>query len=64
MVLCSVKFCVVWFARLETVVNGTAKLFIQSNWVNSDVVFADGITYSDAQQDFEQSITAGLAFSF
>ena len=52
------------FARLETVVNGAAKLFVQANWVNSDVVLADGITYSDADLDFEQSVTAGLAFKF
>ena len=52
------------FARLETVVNGTAKLFIQSNWVNSDVVFADGITYSDTKLNFANSVNAGLVFSF
>ena len=52
------------FARLETVVNGAAKLFIQGNWVNSDVVFADGITYSDAQLEWAKSVNAGLVFSF
>ena len=52
------------FARLETVVNGAAKLFVQANWVNSDVVFADGITYSDSDLDFAQSVNAGLAFKF
>ena len=52
------------FARLETIVNGTAKLFVQGNWVNSDVVFADGITYSDTELDFAQSVNVGLAFNF
>ena len=52
------------FARLETVVNGAAKLFIQSNWVNSDVVFADGISYSDTDLEFAHSVNAGLAFKF
>jgi len=52
------------FVRAETIINNTAKLFVQSNWVNSDVVFADGITYSDTQLDWDQSINVGLAFSF
>lgn len=52
------------FARLETVVNGAAKLFVQANWVNSDVIFADGITYSDTDLDFAQSVNAGLQFKF
>ena len=52
------------FARLETVVNDTAKLFVQANWVNSDVVFADGITYSDTNLDFAESVNAGLTFTF
>ena len=52
------------FARLETIVNDAAKLFIQGNWVNSDVVFADGITYSDAQLEWAKSVNAGLVFSF
>ena len=52
------------FARLETVINNTAKLFVQGNWVNSDVVFADGVTYSDAELDWAESVNVGLAFSF
>ena len=52
------------FVRAETIINNTAKLFVQSNWVNSDVVFADGITYSDTKLDWEQSLNVGLAFSF
>lgn len=52
------------FARLETVVNNAAKLFIQGNWVNSDVVFADGITYADTELDWDQSVNIGLAFSY
>ena len=52
------------FARLETVVNDAAKLFVQGNWVNSDVVFADGVTYSDTALDWDQSVNVGLAFSF
>ena len=52
------------FARLETIVNDTAKLFVQGNWINSDVVFADGITYADTQLNWGQSVNAGLAFSF
>ena len=52
------------FVRLETVINDVAKLYVQGNWINSDVVFADGITYSDTQLDWSQSINAGVAFSF
>lgn len=52
------------FARLETVVNDAAKLFVQGNWVNSDVVFADGVTYSDTALDWDQSVNAGLTFTF
>ena len=52
------------FVRAATIINNTAKLFVQSNWVNSDVVFADGITYSDTKLDWEQSLNVGLAFSF
>jgi hypothetical protein len=52
------------FVRAETVINDIAKLFVQANWVNSDVVLADGITYTDTQLEWDQSVNVGLAFSF
>ena len=52
------------FVKLETVINDVAKLYIQGNWVNSDVVFADGISYADTELDWDQSVNVGLAFTF
>ncbi len=52
------------FVRLETVVNDKLPLFVQWNWVKNNLDVVNNFSSEGTDGEFDQSITAGVAFSF
>ena len=52
------------FARLETTLNGSLPLFIQWNWVKNNLDIVNNFSSEGTDGEFDESITAGVAFSF
>ena len=51
------------YTRLETVVNETAHVYVQFNWLDNDDVVYDSTAFSSSE-NFESSIQTGVSFNF
>ena len=51
------------FARLETVA-GSLPVFVQWNWVKNNLPVVNNFSSEGTDGEFDESVTAGIAFSF
>lgn len=51
------------YTRVETIINETAHVYVQFNWLDNDDVVYDATTFASSE-DFDSSIQAGVSFKF